>query len=112
MEPKTESAGRIEPVVSRLDRTIKRLEVGQKEYRFEPDKVLITIDHALQFLRAYQEETCEWSRGEDYDDETWSTECGQAFTLHEEATPTECEFHFCAYCGRKLKEQITRGECD
>jgi len=50
------------------------------------------------------EVTCEWSRGEDCDDETWSTECGQAFTLHEEATPTECEFKFCAYCGRKLKE--------
>lgn len=55
---------------------------------------------------------CIWSRGEDYDDETWSTECGQSFTLYDEATPTECEFKYCAYCGRKLKEQSTRGECD
>ena len=112
MAQDNQKEGAVEPFVSRLDRAIKCLEVGIKEYRFEPDKMLITVKRVMLFLKAAQIAECEWSRGEDYDDEIWHSGCGKEFVLHEEATPTECEFHYCAFCGRRIKEQTARGECD
>lgn len=53
-----------------------------------------------------EEKICEWTRQADYDDETWSTDCGKEFVLFDEATPKECEFNYCAFCGKTLKERL------
>jgi hypothetical protein len=44
-------------------------------------------------------ETCTWTQ--DGSLEYYNTECGNAFYFTDEG-PTEHEFRFCPYCGRKL----------
>jgi hypothetical protein len=49
---------------------------------------------------------CEWT--EDYNG-CWETDCGKAFEFSAEG-PTENEFKFCCYCGKKLISNYYEGE--
>lgn len=66
-------------------------------------------DHLAKLEEARKEErACEWvnDEGGDFDD-TWDTECGNAFVLNE-GTPKENDMNYCAYCGGKLKQKTTK----
>jgi hypothetical protein len=49
-------------------------------------------------------ETCIWAKTEDvYDDDLWSTSCGQEYYIID-ATPSENHMRFCCFCGKKIEE--------
>ena len=47
--------------------------------------------------------TCIWNTNESLcnEDDTWYTECGEAFVFTEDG-PKENGFQFCPYCGGKI----------
>lgn len=48
---------------------------------------------------------CLWTpEDNEYDNGTWNTSCGQAFTLID-GTPKYNDFKFCTFCGKKIIDE-------
>lgn len=50
-------------------------------------------------------QVCTWDMVGEYC--YWQTDCGKEFSI-EDGTPKENGFKFCVYCGKKLRQRITR----
>lgn len=63
------------------------------------------IANALEQVLA-PKQMCTWTYcpGQYGSSDYWETECGNAFQLAS-GTPTENDFHFCPYCGKRLEEK-------
>lgn len=55
---------------------------------------------------------CVWRtdvfKNHDYADGLWETSCGEIFSFEPWGTPSENKMRYCPYCGRPLREVVTK----